>query len=361
MLKQFHLSENQAVRVKPDSLRDTVQSIFERLEVPKEQAWLGADVLTKTDLRGVESHGVSGQFRTYVREYRQGITNPKPQWRITRQTEATANIDSDRGLGIIIAPQAMEIAMEKAKKSGVGMVTMHNGRHMGMAAYHAMKALDHDMIGVAMTCAGPSVVPTFGAVPRLGTNPICLAAPAKTQQAFVYDGATSVIAGNKVGVARRLGTKLLPGWLAGPDGTPVMEEADPPDTNHPSLLPLGSTREGGSHKGYGLGAMVTVLTGILSGGGFDSFPGRPYYYHMVAAYRIDAFTDLEDFKKMMDDFMVTLRSTPPAPGHERVMIPGQVEWETMQERQAKGIPIHKDVTKWLKDLCGEMEVPFKLV
>ncbi|MCH8109414.1 MAG: Ldh family oxidoreductase, partial [Chloroflexi bacterium] len=146
--------------------------------VPDKDCELAADVLVTSDLRGVDSHGVSNMLRVYVNGYNEGSLNPRPNWRILRETPATANIDSDTGLGIIVVPKAMEIAIEKAKKVGVGMVTIRNARHLGMASYHAMMALEHDMIGTCMTSCPPGVLPTFGAEPRLGTNPIALAAPA---------------------------------------------------------------------------------------------------------------------------------------------------------------------------------------
>lgn len=360
MLEQFHIQESDAVRIDHRRLYKILVDIFTYLGCPVADAAQAADVLVTTDLRGVESHGISGQFKTYIKEYQSGVTNPKPKPKIVRETHATANMDSDRGLGIIVAPQAMDIAIEKAKKYGVGMVTIHNGRHMGMCAYTAMKALEHDMIGVAMTSAGPTVVPTFGSIPRLGTNPICLAAPAHQESPFVYDGATSAIAGNKIGIAKRLGSKLMPGWIPNYDGTPILEEIDPPSWPHPALLPLGSTREMGSQKGYGLGCVVSILTGILSGGGFDSFPGRPYYYHMVAAYAIEAFNDKHQFKIMMDDFIRSLKATPPAPGYERVLVPGQPEEETQREREQYGIPVHKEVVGWLEQLCLEFGLSFKI-
>ena len=145
-LERFKLKEQEEVRVTEKDLRDTVTRIFEKMNVPSEDCKLAADALVTADMRGVESHGVSNMLRFYVMSYRDGVTKTDPQWKIVRETPATANIDCDTGLGIILAPKAMEIAIEKAKKVGLGMVTMHNGRHLGMASYHAMVALKHDMI-----------------------------------------------------------------------------------------------------------------------------------------------------------------------------------------------------------------------
>jgi LDH2 family malate/lactate/ureidoglycolate dehydrogenase len=312
-------------------------------------------VLVLADLRGVDTHGVSNMLRSYVNGYQSGEINPRPDWRIIRETPSTANIDSDRGLGIIITPKAMEIAIRKAKSVGVGMVAVGNARHLGMASYHAMLALEHDMIGVCMTSCPPLVVPTFGAEARLGTNPIAVAVPAKDEPPFVFDAATSTVAGNKIGIARRLGAKLEPGWLADGDGTPIMEEIDAPEKY--TLLPLGSTRELGSHKGYGLSCVVDILAGVLTGFGYGAVPGRPNFGHYVAAYSIEAFTDVEGFKEQMDEWLRMMKSTKPAPGHDRVLVAGQPEAEVEAVRRAEGIPLHAEVAQWLRDISFELAVP----
>ena len=191
MLEQFKVRKTDAIMVREASLRETVTSIFEKMGVGESDSVLATDVLVKADMRGVETHGVSNMLRAYVTGYGSGGINPSPNWRVVRETPATATVDSDRGLGIIVVPKAMEIAIEKARKVGVGMVAIRNGRHLGMASYHAMMALEHDMIGTCMTSCPPVVLPTFGAEPRLGTNPIAVAAPADKEPPFVFDAATS--------------------------------------------------------------------------------------------------------------------------------------------------------------------------
>ena len=358
MLERLRVSEAEAIRVGAEDLQATVASIFQKMDVPPEDSLLAADVLVSADLRGVDTHGVSNMLHGYIDGFTKGEINPRPQWRVVRQSPATANIDSDQGLGIIIAPKAMAIAIEKAKDTGVGMVTIGNGRHLGMASYHAMRALEHDMIGTCMTSAPPRMVPTFGAEPRLGTNPIAIAAPAKEEPPFVFDAATTVIAQNRLVIAQRLAVSIPPGWVADAQGIPIMEAMEAPNDSY--LLPLGSTRESGSHKGYGLACMVDILCGVLSGKAFGMMPGRPNFSHFVGAYSIEAFTDVEEFKETMDLFLRTLKSTPPAPGHERVLAPGQPEWEAEQERRAKGIPLHRDVVGWLRATCDGLGVPCRV-
>lgn len=358
MLQQFRVNLDEASLVSGDNLKATVAGIFEKLGVPPQDAELGADVLVLADLRGVDTHGVSNMLKSYVQGYQSGQINPRPHMRTVRQTPSTANLDSDRGLGVIMAPKAMDIAIQKAKNTGVGMVTVGNARHLGMASYHAMMALKHDMIGVCMTSCPPSVVPTFGAVPRLGTNPIAIAAPAKNEPPFVFDAATSSVAANKIYIAKRLGIKLEPGWLADEHGTPIMEPVDPPEKH--VLLPLGSTRELGSHKGYGLSCMVDILAGVLTGVGYGAVPGRPNFGHYVAAYSVEAFTDTEQFKEMMDEWLLMMKSTPPAPGHDRVLVAGQPEAEVEEERRRDGIPLHNPVAEWIRDTCAELGVDCRI-
>jgi LDH2 family malate/lactate/ureidoglycolate dehydrogenase len=171
----------------------------------------------------------------------------------------------------------------------------------------------------------------------------------------VFDAATSTVAGNKIGIARRLGAKLEPGWLADADGTPIMEEIDAPEKY--TLLPLGSTRELGSHKGYGLSCVVDILAGVLTGFGYGAVPGRPNFGHYVAAYSIEAFTDVDTFKEQMDEWLRMMKSTKPAPGHDRVLVAGQPEAEVEAVRRAEGIPLHNEVVQWLRDISFELAVP----
>jgi LDH2 family malate/lactate/ureidoglycolate dehydrogenase len=355
MLEQFKVSHDDAEFVQGDDLKKTVAGIFEKLGVTPEDALLAADVQVLADLRGVDSHGVSNMLKSYITGYQEGSINPRPNWKVVRETPSTATVDSDKGLGTIVTPKAMDIAIQKAKNVGVGMVTIGNARHLGMASYHAMLALPHDMIGICMTSCPPQVLPTFGAEPRLGTNPIAIAVPAKNEPPFVFDVATSSVAVNKIRIAARLGAEIPGGWMAREDGSPIMESGLAPEKF--TLLPLGADREGGSHKGYGFSCMVDILAGVLTGFGYGAVPGRPNFGHMVAAYSIDAFTDVEPFKAEMDEWLQMMKSTKPAPGHDRVMVAGQPEAEVEVVRRDEGIPLHPDVADWIRDTCGEMSVP----
>ncbi|MBI3326984.1 MAG: Ldh family oxidoreductase, partial [Nitrospinae bacterium] len=354
---RFKVPHADEVRVPEQSLRRTVTAIFEKMGLSPEDAAEGADVLVTTDLRGVETHGVSNMLRSYVQGYRSSTLNPRPNWRIVRSSPGTAVIDGDRGLGIILGPKAMRIAIDKARSVGIGIVTLYNNGHLGAVGHHAMLAAKEDMVGVCMSATSVSVVPTFGAEPRFGTNPISIAAPARHEGPFLFDAATSAIAGNKVRLAARVGSTLLPGWVTDKEGNPIMEETPAVERGQYFHLPLGGTREQGSHKGYGFAMMAEILGSLLSGALPCMLDPTSGFKHYFAAYNIAAFTDVEGFKDIMDRMLQTLRNTRPARGHDRVLYPGFSEYEEEQDRRAKGIPLHKEVIRWFEGVTNELSIP----
>ncbi len=357
MLERFKVPKEDEIHVPHDGLHETVASIFEKMGVTSEDSELGADVLVSTDLRGVETHGVSNMLRAYVQGYSQGTLNPRPDWKVERESAATATINADRGLAVILGPKAMRIAIDKARDVGMGVVTMYNAGHSGAIGHHAMLAAKADMVGMTATAGGLLVLPTFGAEPRLGTNPIAIAAPAKSEPFLLFDAATSAIAGNKLGLASRVGANLLGGWISGTDGDPILDEVPMPERGQYYQLPLGGTREQGSHKGYGFSLMSEVLASMLSGDRPAMSTGGGASHHYFAAYNIESFCDLDEFKRNMDDMLRTLQDTPPAPGHARVMYPGLSEYEEEMERRENGIPLHKEVIEWFSDICAELQLP----
>jgi L-2-hydroxycarboxylate dehydrogenase (NAD+) len=357
ILDRFKVPLKDQVRVSEAALRTTVTTIFEKMGLSSEDAAIGADVLVMTDLRGVETHGVSNMLRAYVQRYKEGNLNPKPNWRVIRESPGTATIDGDRGLGIILGPKVMRIAIDKARNVGIGVVVMNNGRHLGAVGHHAMLAAQEDMVGVCMTATVPSVVPTFAAEPRFGTNPLSIAAPARHEPPVLFDVATSAIAGNKLRLAARMGAPLLPGWVSDKAGNPIMEETPPQERGQIFHLPLGSTRDQGSHKGYGLAVMVEILGTFLAGALPCVLDPDSGFKHYFAAYNIEAFTDVDRFKDNMDQFLQTLRTTRPATGYDRVLYPGLSEYEEEQERRAHGIPLHKEVIEWFGHITSELGVP----
>jgi LDH2 family malate/lactate/ureidoglycolate dehydrogenase len=357
ILERFKVPPQDQVMVSEAALRRATTQIFEKLGVSPEDAAIAADVLITTDLRGVETHGVSNMLRAYVRDYRAGKLDPRPGWTLEREAPATAVVDAGKRLGIIVGPKAMQLAIDKARRVGVGIVTVRNSGHFGAIGHFAMQAAAADMVGVCFTAAGLHVVPTFGAKPLLGTNPIAIAAPARREAPLLFDAATSAIAGNKIRLAMRIGSPLLPGWVTDKDGTPIMEEKPVFDREDFYQAPLGGTREQGSHKGYGLALMAEVLSTLLGGALPTMLDPGSGSKNQFAAYNIAAFTDLERFKDTMDDMLRTLRTAAPAPGQERVLYPGLSEAEELAERRAHGIPLHKEVIEWFGECTREMGLP----
>lgn len=357
ILDRFKVPKGEEVYISESALRQTVTAMFEKVGLTPSDAAEGADVLTMTDLRAVETHGVSNMLRLYIQDYQAGRLNPASGWEVERETASTAVIDAGRRLGIIMGPKAMRLAMQKAKAVGVGVVAVHNSGHFGAIGHHALLATQQNMVGVCYTAAGLSVVPTFASKALFGTNPIAIAAPARREAPVLFDVATSAIAGNKIRLAMRLGAPLLPGWVSDKEGRPLTEDTMVYDRNEFLQLPLGGTREQGSHKGYGLALMAEILSTLLCGAMpamLDPSGGSKTHF---AAYRIDAFTDLEQYMDTIDRMLAELRTAQPAKGHDRVLYPGLSEHEAVEERRANGIPLHQEVITWFDQTTQALGLP----
>jgi LDH2 family malate/lactate/ureidoglycolate dehydrogenase len=247
----------------------------------------------------------------------------------------------------------MEMAIEKARSSGVGMVSVRDGHHIGMVGYYPLMAIEQDMIGMAMTNGARSVRPAMAARPRLGTNPISFGAPAGEERPFLFDAAMSTVASGKLGLARRLGVKIPAGWAVDAEGDPIT--VPPPDRSEMwAQNPLGNTREQGAHKGYGLGVMVDILTGVLSGGGFSAQQETGVNQTWCMAVDISKFRAVDEFKAHMDEMIRELHATPAEPGVERVLVAGDPEFDNEAERSVKGIPLHKSVVEAMRAKAKEV-------
>ena len=330
-------------------LFEFTQAVFRAIGCPEADAAIATRTLLSADLRGVDSHGVA-RLSGYVRLWEAKRVNATPQLRVVHETPSTAVVDGDSGLGLVVAPFAMEIAIKKAKEVGTGWVSVQNSNHFGIAGYHAMMALEHDMIGIAMTNASPLVAPTFSTDKMLGTNPICVAAPAGRQPAFVADLATTTAANGKLEILQRKKQPTPSGWVQDKDGNP---STDPHALKTGgALLPLGGDREHGSHKGYALGAIVDLFSALLSGANYAPWvPPFPAYVpmpaqqpgkgigHFLGAMRIDAFRPAEAFKDAMDHWIEGFRNAKTVAGEERVLVPGDPEREAETLRRQQGIPL----------------------
>lgn len=334
---------------------------------PEEDARLAADVLLTADLRGVDSHGIA-RLSGYVRLWEVERMNPKPQVRVVHETPSTAVVDGDGGLGLVVGPKAMDLAIEKSKNVGTGWVAVRNSNHFGIAGYHAMKGLAHDMIGMAMTNASPLVAPTFSTERLLGTNPIAVSIPAGEEPPFVADFATTTAANGKLEILQRKGEDAPLGWIQQPDGSPTVDAHAVKQGG--ALLPLGSDREHGSHKGYCLGAWVDIFSAVLSGANYGpwvppfvsylspvSDPVGAGIGHFFGAMRVDAFRPASEFKHHMDNWIRRFRSAKPVAGQDRVLIPGDPEREMAEERITAGIPVNEKVVADLEQLAAKFGIP----
>ncbi|MGE5061336.1 MAG: Ldh family oxidoreductase [Betaproteobacteria bacterium] len=347
-------------RINHEKLTRFVQAAFEKLGVPAADAQIAAETLVAADLRGVDTHGVIrfSPHAWYVKWLSDGSMTAKPNIQVISETPSTALLDGDRGMGMVIGHRAMELAIEKAKQCGIGMVGVRNSRHYGMSAQYAMQALAHDMIGIAMTNASRQVVPTFGREARFGTNPMCFAVPADKELPFVLDMATTTAAAGKLELAARLEKSIPTGWA-------LDEKAEP--THDPRvaqkarrLLPLGGSRDNGSHKGYGLAILVEILCGVLTGTLTALNADQDPRGHFFGAIRVDAFRPVTEFKRDMDRLIRELKSTPPIQGQNRVYVAGEIEFETAEERAERGVPLLPSVLKGLREVSEQLGMPYNL-
>lgn len=339
-------------------------NVFLKMGCSNEDATLATNVLLSADLRGIDSHGIA-RLVGYVRLWEAGRINATPNIKIIHETPSTAVVDGDKGLGLVVAPRAMQIAMDKAKQVGTGWVSVKNSNHFGIAGYHAMMALSQDMIGMAMTNASALVAPTYAAEKMLGTNPIAVAVPAGNEYPFVADFATTTAANGKLEIAQRNNESIPTGWAQDAEGNPsndahILKKGG-------ALLPLGSEKELGSHKGYALGSIVDIFSAVLSGASFGPWaPPFPAYVpmpenmpgeglgHFLGAMRIDAFRPAQDFKSNMDIWLNRFRNAKPSEGHERVYVAGDIERNMQEERMKVGIPLVNDVVKDLTQLADKL-------
>ncbi|MGZ8500515.1 MAG: Ldh family oxidoreductase [Candidatus Binatia bacterium] len=347
-------------RINHEKLIRFVSRSFEKLGVPAADAEIAANVLVASDLRGVDTHGVIrfNPHAWYVKWLRDGAMTAKPNIRVVTENASTALLDADNGMGFVAGHRAMGLAINKAKESGVGFVTVRNSRHYGMSAYYSMLALPHDMIGIAMTNASRQVVPTFGREARFGTNPISFAVPAKDERPFVLDMATTTAAAGKLELAIRLGKQVPTGWALNERAEPTTDPKVAQQARR--LLPLGGSRESGSHKGYGLGILVEILCGVLTGTVTALNANQEPRGHFFGAINPAAFRPAAEFTADMDRLIRELRSTPPVEGESRVYVAGEIEFETAEERAERGIPLHGSVLKGLRAVSEQVGVPYDL-
>ncbi|HSF45961.1 MAG TPA: Ldh family oxidoreductase [Chitinophagaceae bacterium] len=349
-------------------LQRFTRQVFLKIGCSAEHADLATEALLSADLRGIDSHGIA-RLSGYVRLWEAGRIHSNPEITIAHETPSTATVDGGKGLGLVVAPFAMEIAIRKAANCGTGWVAVRNSNHFGIAGYHAMKALEHDMIGIAMTNASALVAPTFSNERMLGTNPICVAVPSGNEPPFIADMATTTAANGKLEILQRKNIEAPLGWIQDEQGN---DTRDAHALKHGgALLPLGSDRDHGSHKGYALGSIVDIFSAVLSGANYGPWvPPFPAYVpmpegqpgsglgHFFGAMRIDAFRPADEFKQNMDKWLTRFRNARSIDPAKKVLVPGDPEREMELIRRSTGIPLLQPVVDDLQQLADKFSIVF---
>ena len=350
------------VTVTAPALTAYIVAVLEALKMSPKNAAISAELMVRTDLRGVDSHGI-GMLPRYVEWTRAGFIHPEAEPTVARDDMATALVDGQKGLGHPASVLAMGLAITKAATYGIGIVAVRNSNHFGACANYSMMALERGMIGLAVTNSPfVAMVPTFARKPMMGTNPLSLAAPAARLAPFVLDMATTTVAVGKLTIASRWNKPIPEGWGLDAQGKPTSDAREVLASR--LLSPLGGSRELGSHKGYGLGVMVDILSGVLSGGVYgnvlDRTSGRERKEtntgHCFAAIDIKRFRPLGDFTAAMDDMLQALHDTPRADGQERVYTAGEPEAETERVRRTQGIPIAPALVRQCNEIAAGLGV-----
>lgn len=355
-------------------LLNFAKEVMVKLGASTEDAFVVADNLVTSNLRGIDSHGV-GRLKRYVEGIKSGYIIPDAKPTVLRESPVMASIDARNGLGQPAGVFGMRKAIDKALDTGVGVVTVSGSNHYGFAGYYAMMALEHDLIGISMTNAEPLVVPTFGRDAMLGTNPIAFVAPTKSMRPWVMDLATSVVPSGKLEVYDRLGKKIPDGWATDETGASTNDPARVLSSlfdgrGEGGIFPLGGEGEiHGGHKGYGLATMVEILCGVMSGANIgrdvvyrkDGRPNHPRVGHFFLALDPSYFIDIDTFKTRMDELITRLRSSRKASGQNRVFIHGEKEFEEQDRRLKQGIPLDAKTVEKLTQFSIEFQVPLRFV
>ncbi|MBN2615074.1 MAG: Ldh family oxidoreductase [Bacteroidales bacterium] len=346
------------------------QTIFERIGLNEPEAHQAADILMRAELRNISTHGLV-RLPEYIRLWKDQRITTAPDYKIVHETPSTAVVDGGKGLGLVTAPKAMDLAIKKAETAGTGWVAVRNSYHFGIAGYYAMKALEKDMIGITMTNANPLVAPTFSLKGMLGTNPIAVAIPAGAEPPFVADFATAPVSRGKVDEWDHAGLSAPDGLVQNEHGRLTHDAAAL--RNGGAIRTLGGDRIHGSHKGYCLTAIVDIFSAVFSGANFGPtvVPTLGYVKgkdgmedhgigHFFGAMRIDAFQTKEAFKKNMDHWIRTFRAAEPVQGEDKVLIPGDPEREAEWINREKGITLSEKTIEGLKRISEELEIEFDL-
>ena len=349
-----------------DTMEEFMVNVFKGLGVAEEEAEVCADVLITADKRGIDSHGINRLKPIYYDRIKAGIQFPITHFEIMKEGPTTAVVDGHNGMGQVISKKAMGMAIEKAKKFGMGMVAVRNSTHYGIAGYYAMMAVQAGMIGITGSNARPSIAPTFGVENMLGTNPLTFGIPTDEEFPFVLDCATSITQRGKIEVYDREGKEIPRGWVIDESGktrTDTHQILKELQTGKAALAPLGGIgEEGGGYKGYGYATIVEILCSALQGGSFlkmlsgiDGGRRVPYHLgHFFIAINIPFFIDLKSFKKTAGNILRALRASKKMPGESRIYTAGEKEHFAWLERKKKGVPSNKKLQEEIIEMRDDL-------
>ncbi len=338
----------------PSGLKRLCSDLLQKVKLPPKDAELIAESLVQANLRGVDSHGVA-RMAIYIERLNKRLTNPKPRITILRETSAMALADGDNGSGQVVAKMAMELAMAKAKESGVSLVGIRNSTHFGATAFFSMMALDKDMIGITLANSYATVAPWGSRIPYFGTNPLSVAVPTGRELPIVLDMATSVAAWGKIILAAQKGESIPLGWAIDSDGDVTTDAAR---ALQGALLPFGGP------KGSGISLIIDVLAGLLTGANYGPYVGDLYkdlanpqnVGQMMGAIDIGRFRGINEFKNRMDAMIREIKSLPTAKGMSEVFLPGEIEIRNQRRREKEGIPLPPTTINDLQNLSSEYGV-----
>lgn len=359
----------QSVRVPVKDLVDFMEEALEAMGIPVDDSKIIADVVITSDLWGIASHGIA-HLKMYHERIKAGLQLPVTRWSVVKDTPTTAVVDGGNGMGMVVGYNAMKIAIEKARQYGMGSVAVRNSSHYGVAGYYPRMALNEGMVGVSMTNAHPSIAPTFGVTPMLGTNPIAVAVPTDEAFPFLFDAATAVVTRGKIEVAARANKPIPAGWVISHNGTPVTDTStliEQMNRDEAALMPIGGMGEiMGGHKGYGLATIVEIFSAAFQNGAYlaelhdKDAQGNPHFLrigHFFMAINVEHFLPLAEFKNITGDMMRQLRGSQSAPDQARIYTAGEKEYYNTLNVLEHGVEITPGVQKGLNTLVNELDLP----
>lgn len=353
-------------------ITDFVTDAFVGYGVPREDAEICTDVLLESDKRGIESHGCNRFKPIYIDRIVAGIQNPVTNFEVVKETPCTAVVDGHDGMGQVIGYKAMQMAIDKAKEFGLGMVAVRNSCHYGIAGYYATQATEQGCIGFTGTNARPSVAPTFGVEGMFGTNPLTMGIPSDEDFDFVLDCATSITQNGKIEYYARIGEHVHPGTIIGLDGNPVEGDAGEAlkriRQGTAALTALGGIGEAlGGYKGYGYAMIIELLSAVLQDGNYGkALNGKdengnlvPYHLgHFFLAIDTSKFTGEEATRKKTGEILREVRASKKAPGQERIYTAGEKEYLIWKERENSGVPINEAVQKEINEVRDKLGLSY---